>query len=96
MPDACPFGDGEVQALAALQMSKPSGISLSKTAQLSFLAASQYYWKVVIMLIQPHRISRYAHAFIGAVVDDGGETSIDVGTANLRACYIRKRVPHMP
>ena len=38
-----------------------------------------------MMIIQLHRISRYAHAFIGAAVDGGGETSIDVGTANLRA-----------
>ena len=38
-----------------------------------------------MMPIQLHRISRYAHAFIGAAVDGGGETSIDVGTANLRA-----------
>jgi hypothetical protein len=37
------------------------------------------------MLIQPFRISRYAHAFIGAVLDGVGETSIDVGTTNLRA-----------
>jgi hypothetical protein len=38
-----------------------------------------------MMLIQPSRISRYAHAFIGAVVDADGEASIDLSTANLRA-----------
>ena len=38
-----------------------------------------------MMLIQPSRISRYAHAFIGAVVDADGEASIDLRTANLRA-----------
>jgi F-type H+-transporting ATPase subunit delta len=37
------------------------------------------------MLVQPSRISRYAHAFIGAVVDADGEASIDLRTANLRA-----------
>lgn len=37
------------------------------------------------MLIQPSRISRYAHAFIGAVVDADGEAAIDLRTANLRA-----------
>ena len=38
-----------------------------------------------MMLIQPSRISRYAHTFIGAVVDADGEASIDLRTANLRA-----------
>src|SRR5690349_17249359 len=38
-----------------------------------------------MMLIQPSRISRYARAFIGAVVDADGEAPIDLRTANLRA-----------
>ena len=39
-----------------------------------------------MMFIQPLRISRYVHAFIGTVVDGGGETSIGVITASPHFC----------
>jgi|SRR5882672_5413854 len=38
-----------------------------------------------MMLIQPFRISRYAQAFVSAVLDVGGEAAVDGRIANLRA-----------
>jgi F-type H+-transporting ATPase subunit delta len=42
-------------------------------------------WSFIMMPIGAFRISRYAHAFVDAVLDVGGEAVIDARIANLRA-----------